>query len=157
MAIGLIRKYTGNNLALGKRIIETNLANQLNIIGKALQDGKVYYKVNRVECRPQSISRKLIATKEIDITNYRRIRMYGKLYWEYQYDMFTAYFGVLKPEAVNDLNVLNPDKAFIAMKKLTGLNENNFIEVDISQVHGAQYIGAYGIASWDTYKFELLN
>ena len=84
--------------------------------------------------------------------------MYGKLYWEYQYgDSFTAYFGVLKPEAVNDLNVLNPDNAFLAMKRLTGLDENNFLEIDISQVNGMQHIGAFGIASWDTFKFELLR
>ena len=84
--------------------------------------------------------------------------MYGKLYWEYQYgDAFTSYFGVLKPEAVNDLNVLNPDNAFLAMKRLTGLDENNFLEIDISQVNGPHHIGAFGIASWDTFRFELLR
>lgn len=156
MATGLLRKYAGNNFKEVGYIIETNYANQSRLIAKAVQDGRVEYKADRVECRPQSVSRKLISTKEIDITKYQRIRMYGKLYWEYQYDMFTAYFGVLKPEAVNDPNVLTPDNAFLAMKKLTGLNENNFIELDIGQVNGVQYIGAYGIASWDTFKFELL-
>lgn len=139
-------------------LIYTNIANQSRLIGKALQDGTVVFKTDRVECRPQSVSRKLISTKAIDLSNYSRARMYGKLYWEYQYgDGFTAYFGVLKPEAVNDLNVLNPDNAFLAMKRLTGLDENNFLEIDISQVNGMQHIGAFGIASWDTFKFELLR
>lgn len=116
--IGLSQKQT--NI-----LIETNIANKAKLIGKALQDRTVVFKTDRVECRPQSTSRKLISTKAIDVTNYSRARMYGKLLWEYQHAQYAAYFGVLKPEAVNDLNVLNPDNAFSAMKRLTGLDENN--------------------------------
>lgn len=139
-------------------LIYTNIANQSRLIGKALQDGTVVFKADRVECRPQSVSRKLISTKAIDLSNYSRARMYGKLYWEYQYgDAFTAYFGALKNEAVNNPNVLNPNNAFTAMTRLTGLDENNFLEVDISQLNGPHHIGAFGIASWDTFRFELLR
>lgn len=138
-------------------LINTNTANKARLIDKALQDGTVVFKTDRVECRPQSTSRKLIATKEIDITNYSRVRMYGKLLWEYEYAQYTAYFGILKPEILNDINSTNPSNAFTVMKRLTGLDENNFLEIDISQVNGMQHIGAFGIASWDTYKFELLR
>ena len=148
--IGLSQKQTDI-------LINTNIANKSNLIGKALQDGTVVFKTDRVECRPQSTSRKLIATKEIDITNYSRVRMYGKLLWEYEYAQYAAHFGILKPEILNDINSTNPSNAFTVMKRLTGLDENNFLEIDISQVNGMQHIGAFGIASWDTYKFELLR
>lgn len=148
--VGLVQKQ--RNI-----LINTNIANKANLIGKALRDGTVVFKTDRVECRPQSTSRKLIATKEIDITNYSRVRMYGKLLWEYEYAQYTAYFGILKPEILNDINSTNPSNAFTVMKRLTGLDENNFLEIDISQVNGMQHIGAFGIASWDTYKFELLR
>lgn len=148
--VGTVEKQTD-------MIIETNLANQANLIGKALQGATVVFKTDRVECRPQSTSRKLIATKAIDVSNYSIARMYGKLLWEYEYAQYAAHFGILKPEILNDINSINPSNAFTVMKRLTGLDENNYLEIDISQVNGMQHIGAFGIASWDTFKFELLK
>ena len=148
--VGLVQKQ--KNIT-----INTNAANQSKLIDKALQDGTVVYKADRVECRPQSTSRKMIATKAIDVTNYSRARMYGKLYWEFGQAQYAAHFGILKKEALDNTAGTDPNKAFVVMKRLTGLNENNYLEIDISQASGMQYIGAYGIASWDTFKFELLR
>ena len=110
-----------------------------------------------MEARPQSTSRKIVATQEIDLTDYKEARIYGVHYWSYsQGDAYTLWFGVMKPNCTNSEQ--DPINSFVTTpKKLIGLNDNNFISVDISDINGVYNVGAYGIGSWDTYKFEFIR
>lgn len=143
-------------------IIQTNTENQTRLITKNYGETSVTYKSDRVETRYSGQGgRELIATKLINIGEYSRIRMYGKFISEPSVGdnliLIAGYFGVLKPDVINNISAVNPYSAFWASKRIADINSTGYLELDISSINGEYNIGAFGYSAWDTYKFELLK
>lgn len=152
--VGLVQKQTDI-------LINTNIANKSKFIARQFMDSSITFKEDRVEARFGSGGgRELIATKAIDLSKFSRIRMYGKFIGEptglgNSLSIFAGYFGVIKPEVMDNPMSYNPNVAFVASKRIVGLD--GYIELDISNIKGQYNVGAYGYCGWDTYKFELLR
>lgn len=138
-------------------IIETNAGNKDNLIQWTYAGATVTFRADKVEVRTSNNARNIIATKPIDLTNYSRIRLYGKFISEYTQEVYYVRFGVLKKEVISNPTGYNPNASFLASKRIMGLKDGEYIEVDINQINGQYNIGTYGIGSYDTYKFELLK
>ena len=142
-------------------LINTNIANKSKFIARQFMDSSITFKEDRVEARFGSGGgRELIATKAMDLSQFSRIRMYGKFIGEptglgNSLSIFAGYFGVIKPEVMDNPMNYNPNVAFVASKRIVGLD--GYIELDISNIKGQYNVGAYGYCGWDTYKFELLR
>lgn len=149
--VGLSQKQT--NIT-----INTNIANKANFIARQFMDSSITFKEDRVEARFGSGGgRELIATKAMDLSQFSRVRMYGKFVAEPTAAgvAYAGYFGVIKPEVMDNPMNYNPNVAFVASKRIVGLD--GYIELDISNIKGQYNVGAYGYCGWDTYKFELLR
>lgn len=136
-------------------VIPTNEGNKENLIDWAYQGGSVSYKVDRAEARTNNNARNMLATKPIDLSQYSRVRIYGKLFTENGNSMYYVYFGVIKSEVIANPPGTNPNQAFYASRRLAGID--GYIELDISQINGMYSVGTYGIGDYDIYKFELLR
>lgn len=152
--VGLVQKQTDI-------LINTNIANKSKFIARQFMDSSIIFKEDRVEARFGSGGgRELIATKAIDLSQFSRIRMYGKFIGEPTglgdgLRFYAGFFGVIKPEVMDNPMSYNPNVAFVASKRIVGLD--GYIELDISNIKGQYNVGAYGYCGWDTYKFELLR
>lgn len=152
--VGLVQKQTDI-------LINTNIANKSKFIARQFMDSSITFKEDRVEARFGSGGgRELIATKAIDLSQFSRIRMYGKFIGEPTglgdgLRFYAGFFGVIKPEVMDNPMSYNPNVAFVASKRIVGLD--GYIELDISNIKGQYNVGAYGYCGWDTYKFELLR
>ena len=138
-------------------ITETNIENKDNLIQWAYTGATVTFRADKAEARTSNTARNIIATKTIDLTNYSRIRLYGKFISENTQEAYYVRFGVLKKEVISNPTGYNPNVSFLASKRIMGLKDGEYIEVDISQIRGQYNIGTYGIGNYDTYKFELLK
>lgn len=149
--VGLVQKQT--NIT-----INTNIANKANFIARQFMDSSITFKEDRVEARFGSGGgRELIATKPIDLSQFSRVRMYGKFVAEPTAAgvAYAGYFGVIRPEVMDNPMSYNPNVAFVASKRIVGLD--GYIELDISNIKGQYNVGAYGYCAWDTYKIEVLK
>lgn len=138
-------------------IIETNAGNKDNLIQWTYAGATVTFRADKAEVRTSNNARNIIATKPIDLTNYSRIRLYGKFISEHTQEVYYVRFGVLKKEIISNPTGYNPNASFLASKRIMGLKDGEYIEVDINQINGQYNIGTYGIGSYDTYKFELVK
>lgn len=138
-------------------IILTNEGNKGNLTDWTYAGASVTYKADRAEARTNGSSRNIVATKPIDLSRYSRIRLYGNLISDYTSENLAVRFGVLKKEVISNPTGYNPNASFLASKRIMGLKDGEYIEVDINQINGQYNIGTYGIGSYDTYKFELLK
>lgn len=142
-------------------LINTNITNKANFIARQFMDSSITFKEDRVEARFGSQGgRELIATKAIDLRQFTRIRMYGKFIGEPtglgdSLRFYAGYFGVIRPEVMDNPMNYNPNVAFVASKRIAGLD--GYVELDISNIKGQYNVGAYGYCAWDTFKFELLR
>lgn len=138
-------------------IIRTNIGNKDNLIQWTYAGATVTFRADKAEARTSNNARNIIATKPIDLTNYSRIRLYGKFISEHTQEVYYVRFGVLKKEVISNPTGYNPNASFLASKRIMGLKDGEYIEVDISQINGQYNIGTYGIGNYDTYKFEILK
>lgn len=150
--IGTVEKQT-------EIILQTNSENKAELVTKTYTQGSITFKTDRVEARYGGAGgRELIATKPIDLSRFSRIRMYGRFVLESPDvgEVYAGYFGVIKPETVNNL-ALNPNSSFLASKRISGINSTGYLEIDISKITGEYNVGAFGYSQWDTYRFEILK
>lgn len=150
--IGTVEKQT-------EIILQTNSENKAELVTKTYTQGSITFKTDRVEARYGGAGgRELIATKPIDLSRFSRIRMYGRFVLESPDagEVYAGYFGVIKPETVNNL-ALNPNSSFLASKRISGINSTGYLEIDISNITGEYNVGAFGYSQWDTYRFEILK
>lgn len=142
-------------------LIYTNIANKANFIARQFMESSITFKEDRVEARFGSGGgRELIATKAMDLSQFSRVRMYGKFIGEptglgNSLSIIAGYFGVIRPEVMDNPMNYNPNVAFVASKRIVGLD--GYIELDISNIKGQYNVGAYGYCAWDTYKIEVLK
>ena len=140
-------------------LIYTNIANKANFIARQFMESSITFKEDRVEARFGSGGgRELIATKAMDLSQFSRVRMYGKFIGEptglgNSLSIIAGYFGVIRPEVMDNPMNYNPNVAFVASKRIVGLD--GYIELDISNIKGQYNVGAYGYCAWDTYKIEV--